>query len=762
MAYKEDDQEMEISITQLVKSIFDRIWFVISATVVAGIIGVAYVLWVTPVYESTVSILVRPMTNSTSIENMFSGVSGSGANQISTEIELIKSEYVMQGALEKLDLSKYQDKDGEKYSLKEFTNETLKNKITVNQSTNTRNVDISVKDTSPEFATDYANALAVTFKELLSDLSKESSRAQILTIENQIPESEAALSKAFDDLANFKMDYGTDQMTNKIAVLTKSIAAVQMQKDPLEIQLAQAKEKIKGKDISYTEKDFRITDLIEKYAQSTKELVLYRSIDNEVNEARLYTLENQINNVSKELIAVVDQRERNSSVAKDVCDVLYVQTRLKVLGEVEEIYSRELASYQSIQGELQEKIKDVEVNQQLVLTFKTMLEETRVVESAVEINVSIIDIAKIPERPISPRKMFISCIAAFIGAVLSVIIIVVESLLNNSIKEEDEIKQILGDSIPSLGWIPYLGVKKNKDSVLVNMYDEDYVAERYRLIATNIDYISGGSDRKIQVIVVNSAGIGEGKTTVTANLSLTFAKNSKKVLVIDGDLRRPALERTFGIKRCKNGLTDILIENTPFEECIVKPVEGIANLHMLAAGHSAKNSNILFNSTRFGNFLSEMRKIYDYILIDCPPMSFGSDFSILAKHIDAYILNVRAGFTTREQVADISKNIDFIPAPVIGYIFYGLTEKFHTYGNYGYGYSYGYGDGKRKHHKKLNYRKLMREEMSKRQSETHKYGAVAAQLAFVNGMANAFGNLSEDEVMKSVICAEQKMGGGDR
>lgn len=779
--YKPQTSDDEIDLLKLASTVFHRLPFLILTAVLGFVVAVAYLSVAVPQYQTSTSILVTPLKGSSSMEGLLGSSNLSSTTAISTEVELIKSKETVTRAKNMLDLTQYRDGDGVPYSEKQ----TLDATVTTSQKSGTRNVIITVTGPNPVFAADYANAIAIAFQDLLSDITKQSSRNQISTIQNQIPVNEAQLSASLDELSAFKSENGTEQMVNKIALLTKRIAAIQMQKNPLELEMSDAVGKLSAMNrevldlASYPVLESRLS----LYAKSIKETILYTDLGEQINSERLFALESQNKSLSQEILSTVQTITSDSEYARVLSDYLTVRTRITVLGEIESLYSDELSSYQVVQSRLQELVSNVEVNQQLLLSLKKMLEEAKVVEASDMVNVSIIDKAKVPGSPISPRKFRVAALGILLGGFFGVAWVVVETLFDRTVKSEEDIRKTMDDDVPFLGWIPYVKTDKSerKSFKRTPLYalsaKESYAAERYRLLSTNLEYVCG-DDKK--VLVVNSADIGDGKTSVTCNIAASLAVTGKKVLIIDGDLRRPELERAMDIARCRTGLTSILIDGLSYQDCIVRPSKELDNLHVLAAGRSSKNPNIVFNSNGFADLMKTLRGIYDYIFIDCPPLSYGSDFGNIAKHIDGYIFNIRAGFTTNDQIADFLENRAFIPCPLLGYVFYGALEGKDGYGygysyggKYGYGkysyssryssgYGYGYSSGYSKGifsklrsgfslRRKTNYKRIQRDELAIRKASVHTYGVYKAELAYQNGFENAFGNLSEVEFMKATL-----------
>ncbi len=213
------------------------------------------------------------------------------------------------------------------------------------------------------------------------------------------------------------------------------------------------------------------------------------------------------------------------------------------------------------------------------------------------------------------------------------------------------------------------------------------VSEQFRTIRTNIHFMS--VDKPLRRIAFTSSSISEGKSTVTANMAITWAQDGKKVLLIDADLRRSTLHRTFELPN-NRGLTTILtsgLSKIDLNEVI--PNSGIKNLDVLTAGPIPPNPSELLNSKRMLNFLKAVEPMYDLVVIDVPPLLEVTDTQVLSDKLDGIVLVVRAGVTQKAGVARAVEMLKISKARLLGYV---LNDADSEDAAYGYGYGYGYSD----------------------------------------------------------------------
>lgn len=205
------------------------------------------------------------------------------------------------------------------------------------------------------------------------------------------------------------------------------------------------------------------------------------------------------------------------------------------------------------------------------------------------------------------------------------------------------------------------------------------ISETYRTLRTNIQFTA--LDTKEKLLVVTSAGMGEGKSTTITNLAVAIAETDKKVLLIDCDMRRPTVHKIFRLSNTQ-GLSNYLIGQAPLEEVVAKE-EG--NLHILTSGTIPPNPSELLGSKKMESFLDEMKKEYDYILLDAPPVMAVTDAQILSTLSSGVILVVASGKAQRELAKRSKELLEAVGAKIIGAVLTCIDIKAGSkYGYYQY------------------------------------------------------------------------------
>ncbi|EPC72560.1 tyrosine-protein kinase (capsular polysaccharide biosynthesis) [Lacticaseibacillus paracasei subsp. paracasei Lpp126] len=214
------------------------------------------------------------------------------------------------------------------------------------------------------------------------------------------------------------------------------------------------------------------------------------------------------------------------------------------------------------------------------------------------------------------------------------------------------------------------------------------VAEQLRTVKTNIEFAGAALDQ-CQVIMFTSSAMSEGKSTVAANVAVTWAQAGKKVLLIDADLRRPTVHATFR-KLNLEGVTTILTGKTSADD--VAEETFVENLSVLTSGPVPPNPSELLNSKRMGKLLDWAREKYDIIVLDAPPVLAVSDVQVLVPKTDGVVVIANMGKTLKSDLKRTVEVLKLADAKILGAV--ERIKAKHGDRGYGYGYGYGYGDSK--------------------------------------------------------------------
>ncbi|MCL8249807.1 polysaccharide biosynthesis tyrosine autokinase [Aeromicrobium fastidiosum] len=295
------------------------------------------------------------------------------------------------------------------------------------------------------------------------------------------------------------------------------------------------------------------------------------------------------------------------------------------------------------------------------------------------IKATVVDQASLPTTPVSPNAMRNLALGLVLGLAIGVAIAVLRETLDSTIKSAGHLEKLV--PAPIIGAISY-----DSDAIdtplITNLDTYAPRSEAFRVLRTNLQFIDPDAHHK--VFVVTSSLPGEGKTTTAANLALALAEGGEKVILVEGDLRRPKVAEYLRLESSV-GLTTVLIGKLSLEDAIQTTAN--EDLHVLTSGSTPPNPAELLKSSSMAALITSLRETYDIVLIDAPPLLPVTDGALLAAQADGALLVVRHGKTTTDQVTLAVERLEAVGAAPVGVIFNRTPAK----GGDGYGYGYGYG-----------------------------------------------------------------------
>jgi len=223
---------------------------------------------------------------------------------------------------------------------------------------------------------------------------------------------------------------------------------------------------------------------------------------------------------------------------------------------------------------------------------------------------------------------------------------------------------------------------KNKRQLITVLDPRSPVSESYRTLRTNLDFSS--IDEKLQVLIVTSAGPGEGKSTTITNLAVTFAQSERKVVLIDCDMRKPTAHHTFTLSN-RVGLSSVLSSQLKLQD-VIQP-SPIPNLDIITSGNIPPNPTEMIASNRMTTMLEELKQMYDMILIDTPPLLAVTDAQIAATKSDGVVLVIDQGKVKKEVALKATKSLELVKARLLGVVLNNVKRSakdqtyYYYYGN---------------------------------------------------------------------------------
>lgn len=293
----------------------------------------------------------------------------------------------------------------------------------------------------------------------------------------------------------------------------------------------------------------------------------------------------------------------------------------------------------------------------------------------------ILSPASLPEKAISPNTLLVYGTGGISGFILSFLFLGFTYLINNKITSVQEVENLT--NAPILGSLPYHSGIKEGLGVFVVDKPKSAPSEAFRSIRTNIEFIL--PETKKRVISVTSTVSGEGKTFVSLNLGSVIAMSDQKVVVMDLDLRKPRIHKYLESTGTQKGVSTLLIKKHTLQECIQHTSN--SNLDYIPAGPLPPNPSELLLSDTFSSVIDELKKTYDVILLDTPPIGLVTDGVMVMRSTDLKIFVIRADYSLRSYLKAVNRLINVNKFKNVTIVVNALKGQ----SAYGYGYGYGYG-----------------------------------------------------------------------
>ncbi len=331
-------------------------------------------------------------------------------------------------------------------------------------------------------------------------------------------------------------------------------------------------------------------------------------------------------------------------------------------------------------------LRDVKVANELYVGLLDKAQELRIVKSGMLANVRILDPAVPTDEPVSPRRGATLALALVLGLAGGIGAALGRRALDQGVEDPEQIERVTG--IPVHAIIPLSERQREAGQggkVLADHAPEDVAIESIRSLRTSLKF--GLLDAPSNMVAVTGPAPGVGKSFVTCNLAHVFAEGGKRVLVVDGDLRRGRLHAILGGGRSP-GLSEVLGGDSPWKDVIRKEV--MPGVDFLAGGRRPPNPSVLFESERFARLVVELGTAYDLVLIDTPPILAVTDAALAAAHANVVLCVLRVGRHPMREVLMTQRRFAHGGVRIDGFVLNGvdLRRRGGAAGGYHYQYTY--------------------------------------------------------------------------
>jgi len=558
----------------------------------------------------------------------------------------------------------------------------------------TKLVELSFKFTSAKLAAEIVNALAEEF--ISFSIEKRYSTTQqasdfltesIANLRDDLAAKERELQRYSQEKDIVFLSETENTAVNTFTNLSEAYNQAMLERINAEAEYRELKN-FEGDSIPQFISDPAIQQLKSEYTRLRADYQ-EKSKQLKADHPEMLKIKARLDSLKEEINKAADAAEgRLKTAQKKEASIKY--TLDKQRGDVARMKNNSIL-YNSIKSEVESKRR----------LLNTLLEKQSETQLSAQLkglnasNISIIDKAEVPRKPVSPNTQLNLLLALLIGLFGGVGLCFVFDYIDDTLKGPDDVERLAG--LPSLGVIPYLpseGSKKSKaytsylkyrysygtqnpsreDSLpevkeieLVNHLNPDGpLSEDYRTVRTSL--LLSHAEKPSKVFVFTSAMTQEGKTATVANLAVSFAQLQERVLVVEADLRKPRLHRLFKL-RSLNGLTGFLTGKLPLKETIHKTF--IENVWVMPSGPIPPNPAELLNSVKMKDMLEEVGHIFDVVLLDSPPVLAVIDSVIISSIVNSTVIVIRGDKTRRKPFLTAIEELRRARANIVGVVLNG-------------------------------------------------------------------------------------------
>ncbi len=556
-------------------------------------------------------------------------------------------------------------------------------------------IQVNYKNKDPKMAAEIVNTLMNVYVQQQFHRNQSESASAEEFINQQLPTVESSLSEVQSELETFRaknniVDLEEEKrvLVKELGTLNQQIATTGAQLQGIQAQTSALKSQLglnlnQALTVNQLGKTPLIESTLEELAKTEAELAEERTrfqnshpsiIALEAKKAQLkQTLEQKIRQTVGRGVKVSQGLLKSDGIQENTVErfinlkieELSQQRQLDSLNQSYKTYSKRANELPRLEKQEQELLRRVETANTTYTNLLDSLQEVKLAENQPTGNLEIIEVAQVPEQG-SSGKMGLMLLGIILGLFLSNLTAIFLEMQDRSLRTIGEIKHKLPYKV--LGMIP-LDPEAHQKGIVVQTEPDSFTSEIYRMIQTNLKFVI--SQRTPKVILVTSSVPGEGKSTVIANLGAAIAQLGRKVLLIDGDLRRSHQHQLWGASN-HTGIENVITQQVPLNAAVSRPM---SKLDLLTAGTIPSNPLALLDSREMEELVAQGRREYDLVLIDAPPLPVTADVLTLSKLADGIIFVSRPGVVEQESAELARETLGTTGQKILGMTINGVNPK---------------------------------------------------------------------------------------
>ncbi len=700
---EEEGDERDVHLLDYWRVIKKRRWIVLSVLLVIVTIVTVRMYQLPVVYEATGRIIINPQLplRVTREKETGADLSSNDAQYLETQQNVLRSRELARRVIEVLQLERHPefadittrvpDPDRRRVLLIDRFLANLKVELV----RNTRVVAVTYSAHDPQLAARAVNELFTQYGEYMLEARSDSTRKATEWLQEQLALLRDRAEKAQEELVRYSRENEIVQLSENQTITVERLAdlnrrLIEAETDRIRAEtLYRLSREGEVDALPPVLADPQVQALNARLAELRQELAQL-NVEYQPTHPRVARVREQIAEAERQL--ALAKRRILANLEAEYKAAVRRESDLRAALErqrAETLRQNERAI------ELSLRKREVEVTTQLYEGLLEKLNDVKLLSTLTTTNVQVLDKAEVPLRPARPRKLFNIGLSVLIGLVLGVGLALFVEYLDNTVKSAEDVDRLLG--LPVLGLVPALESLERKRwsalprvhrareegrPILISQRQRSSFAEAFRTLRTSV--LLSHAEHPPRTILFTSSGPGEGKTTTAVNTAISLAQMGARVLLIDGDLRKPGLHKALNVKN-HPGLSAYLTR--PLEVDAVVLHQPTENLFVIPAGAIPPNPSELLGSAKMRELIAQVSERYDFVLVDSPPAST-PDALVLSALVDGVILIIRCGETPRELVHRAHQALLDVNARIFGVVLNRVDVTQDEYSYYYYRYYY--------------------------------------------------------------------------
>ncbi|SLN59108.1 Tyrosine-protein kinase ptk [Roseovarius albus] len=560
--------------------------------------------------------------------------------------------------------------------------ENVKDGLWLNPVGDSRVLRISFISTDPDTAADVANATANQYIVDQLEAKLEATTAATSWLSVRVDELRTRVEEAENKVEATRSELAAEQgqsleiTEQQLAALNASLVRAQSETTRLEADYNRLKNALDDPDALDTVSEFRASPVIGEIRQQETDLaaqVIALSASVSQDNPSLVLAKRQLEEVRKHIREQV-LVEAGKIVAAAQNDLIASQEREATLvGQVRQL-EQNAFSQAAEEVTLRQYEREAQASRVLYESLLARLQETNAQKDLQAADARILSPAEVPLYARSQQQRRTMMLTMFLGGVAGIGIVFLLNMLNNTFRSPDQLEEISGETV--LGTLPSIGTRMKRQAVLENLRGKpnSSLAESVRSLRTSI--LFSNVDNPPKVVMFTSSVPHEGKTTSAMLVAMTSRQMGKSAIIVDCDLRLPALAHMIKDTEDRPGLLSVIDGTTPIKDAIYE--EPTSGLHVLMTHTKERQGSIsaadVLSSRRFEQLITDLSKTYDLVILDTPPALMVTDARIVSKLVDAVVYAVRWDKTPRGAVLSGLKEMRTVDAPIAGLVMTMINE----------------------------------------------------------------------------------------